>query len=122
VAHRKYLSLEEARNLGRIDQFCKEYPSVDNWDRFIRLFEAMVQGGSPSPRRKAKTSPALAHSRWRSLALQRGAPCTSHGAVIRKERGGRGPEGPSCPGSTGAYPRMRTHVPRQAQVAGAPGQ
>ena len=39
----KYLSLEEARNSGQLDQFCKEHPSqVD--ERFAPLLEAMVRG------------------------------------------------------------------------------
>ena len=55
----KYLSLEEARKSGKVDQFCKEHPSTGDWDHFNRLFEAMAHGGPPT-RRKAKavqTSP-----------------------------------------------------------------
>ena len=52
----KYLSLEEARKMKRLDRFAKEHPSTGDWDRFNRLFEAMAHGGPPSPRRKAKAS------------------------------------------------------------------
>ena len=34
MAHEKYLSLEEARRMGRIDQFCKEQPSKGDWGQF----------------------------------------------------------------------------------------
>lgn len=40
----KYLSLEEARHAGKLNQFCKEHPSEANRDRFERLLEAMSQG------------------------------------------------------------------------------
>ena len=59
MARGKYLSLEEARRMGRLDQFCKEHPSTGDWDRFNRLFEAMAHGGPPSPRRKAKAARTL---------------------------------------------------------------
>ncbi len=60
MARGKYLSLEEARRMDRLDQFCKEHPSTGDRDRFDRLFEAMAHGEPPSPRRKARvvlTSP-----------------------------------------------------------------
>ena len=53
MARGKYLSLEEARKLGKIDQFCKERPSRGDRDRFDRLFEAMAHGGPPT-RKKPK--------------------------------------------------------------------
>ena len=59
MARGKYLSLEEARRMGRLDQFCKEHPSTGDRDKFDRLFEAMAHGEPPT-RRKAKavrTSP-----------------------------------------------------------------
>ncbi len=56
MARGKYLSLEEARRMGRLDQFCKEHPSTGDWERFNRLFDAMAHGEPPSPRRKAKAS------------------------------------------------------------------
>ena len=40
----KYLSLEEARNTGRIDRFVKEHPSEADRDRFEALLEAMTKG------------------------------------------------------------------------------
>lgn len=52
MARGKYLSLEEARRMGQLDQFCKEHPSEGDMDRFERLFEAMAHG--EPPRRKPK--------------------------------------------------------------------
>ena len=37
----RYLSLEEARKSGRIEQFCKEHPSEGDGARFEALLEAM---------------------------------------------------------------------------------
>ena len=53
VARGKYLSLEEARRMGRLDQFCKEHPSQTNTVRFEALLDAMCRG-EPPPKRKAK--------------------------------------------------------------------
>lgn len=39
----KYLSLEEARNSGQLDRFCKEHPSQAD-ERFAPLLEAMATG------------------------------------------------------------------------------
>ena len=36
----KYLSLEEARNKGLIDRFCKEHPSVGDADQFMQILDA----------------------------------------------------------------------------------
>jgi hypothetical protein len=33
MARGKYLSLEEARKSGELDQFCKEHPSTGDWGR-----------------------------------------------------------------------------------------
>ncbi len=54
MARGKYLSLDEARKLGKLDQFAREHPSTGDWGRFNRLFESMAHGEPPSPRRKAK--------------------------------------------------------------------
>jgi hypothetical protein len=40
----KYLSLEEARKTGQLDQFAKEHPSEAERDRFERLLDAMARG------------------------------------------------------------------------------
>jgi hypothetical protein len=40
----KYLSLEEARNSGQLDRFCKEHPSEAERERFFRLLDAMAIG------------------------------------------------------------------------------
>ena len=39
----KYLSLEEARNMGKLDRFAKEHPSQSN-ERFWPLLEAVAKG------------------------------------------------------------------------------
>lgn len=45
----KYLSLEEARNMGKLEQFAKEHelddPRPDGWDRFWNLMGRAT--GSP---------------------------------------------------------------------------
>lgn len=40
----KYLSLEEARETGQLERFCKEHPSEAERDRFLALLEAMSKG------------------------------------------------------------------------------
>ena len=40
----KYLSLEEARNAGELDQFAKEHPSKADGPMFRRLLTAMAKG------------------------------------------------------------------------------
>ena len=40
----KYLSLEEARNDGNLEQFAKEHPSEADRARFKSLLEAMSKG------------------------------------------------------------------------------
>ena len=46
----KYLNLEEARKMKRLDRFCKEHPSEGDERRFDAILEAMAkasnQGGS----------------------------------------------------------------------------
>ena len=44
MSHGKYLSLEEARKAGQLEQFCKEHPSEAERDRFFRLLDAMAKG------------------------------------------------------------------------------
>ena len=56
MARGKYLSLEEARRMEKLDQFCKEHPSEGDEAKFDRLFEAIAHGGPPTPRRKAKAA------------------------------------------------------------------
>ena len=57
MARGKYLSLEEARKMKRLDRFCKEHPSEGGKKRFDRLLDAMAYGGPPSAtRRKPKSS------------------------------------------------------------------
>lgn len=44
MARGKHLSLEEARKLGKLDQFAKEHPEVADRARFEALLEAMASG------------------------------------------------------------------------------
>jgi hypothetical protein len=44
MARGKYLSLEEARKMGKLDQFTKEHPSEADGEQFERLLHAMTQG------------------------------------------------------------------------------
>ena len=52
MARGRYLSLEEARRMDRLDQFAKEHPAEGDWDRFDRLFEAMAHGEAPLQKRQ----------------------------------------------------------------------
>ncbi len=47
MARRKYLSLEEARKMKRLDRFCKEHPSEGDKKQFDRLLDAMAKGKPP---------------------------------------------------------------------------
>lgn len=40
----KYLSLEEARQSGEFERFCKQHPSEADRARFLALLQAMSQG------------------------------------------------------------------------------
>lgn len=54
----RYLSLEEARKAGKLDQFAKEHPSVGDGALFNALSDAMITGrkGSPQKRKDADAS------------------------------------------------------------------
>jgi len=43
MARGKYLSLEEARKSGKLDQFVKEHPSEGNKEWFFGLLEAIAK-------------------------------------------------------------------------------
>ena len=53
MARGKYLSLEEARNMGLLKRFAKEHPSEGDAELFDRLFKAMASG---KPSTKQETS------------------------------------------------------------------
>ena len=53
MARGKYLSLEEARKAGKLDQFAKEHPSKADKARFERLLGDMTK----SSEEDEKTSP-----------------------------------------------------------------
>jgi len=40
----KYLSLEEARKMGKLKQFAKEHPVEGDGDKFDQMLEAMAKG------------------------------------------------------------------------------
>ncbi len=42
MARGKYLSLEEARRSGKIDQFCKEHPSKGDWNQFDAMIDSFA--------------------------------------------------------------------------------
>lgn len=47
MARGKYLSLEEARKLGKLDQFAKEHPSEGDEELWDEVFGAMAKGELP---------------------------------------------------------------------------
>lgn len=47
----KYLSLEEARKSGKLEQFAKEHPSEGDQELFERLLDAMAHGEPPKSRK-----------------------------------------------------------------------
>ena len=44
MARGKYLSLEEARKMGKLDRFAKEHPSEGDEEQWDELFEVMAKG------------------------------------------------------------------------------
>jgi hypothetical protein len=47
MAQGKYLSLKEARKLGKLVQFAKEHPSKGDAKAFTALLDAMAKGKPP---------------------------------------------------------------------------
>ncbi len=47
MARSKYLSLEEARRLGKLDQFAKEHPTKGDAKALNALLDAMATGKPP---------------------------------------------------------------------------
>ena len=47
----KYLSLEEARKKGKIDQFCKEHPATGDEEFFDNLLDKIAK---EEPKKKEK--------------------------------------------------------------------
>ncbi len=47
MARGKYLSLEEARKLGKLDRFAKEHPTKGDAEAFNVLLDAMAKGKPP---------------------------------------------------------------------------
>jgi hypothetical protein len=50
MARGKYLSLEEARQLAKLDEFAEEHPSEGDEKKFESLLDAMVHGEAPKPK------------------------------------------------------------------------
>lgn len=63
MARGKFLSLEEARRLGRLDQFAREHPSEGDLDAFDALLDRMVKGGPPTSGKAARQRRADAGSK-----------------------------------------------------------
>ena len=53
MARGKYLSLEEAREQDKLDQFCKEHPSEGDKETFDRLLDRMAKPKKPVKGREA---------------------------------------------------------------------
>ena len=56
MARGKYLSLEEARKAGQLDQFCKEHPSKGDWNVFDAMMDWFAGPGAKSSSRAVRTS------------------------------------------------------------------
>ena len=56
MARGKYLSLEEARRSGKVDQFCKEHPSKGDWKLFDNALDVMAGPEAKSSSRAERTS------------------------------------------------------------------
>ena len=56
MARGKYLSLDEARRLGRIDQFCNEHPSRGSWQQFDAMMDWFAGPKAKSSSRAVRTS------------------------------------------------------------------
>ena len=54
MATGKYLSLEEARNKGLLDRFCKEHPSNGSKRKFTDLLDAMAKKPESSGRTSSR--------------------------------------------------------------------
>lgn len=50
MARGRYLSLEEARKAGKLEQFAKEHPSVGDAAAFDALSDEMITGRKEQPR------------------------------------------------------------------------
>lgn len=48
----KFLSLEEARKLGKLKEFGKQHPAEGDADTFDRLFDKMASGEQPPEKDK----------------------------------------------------------------------
>ena len=67
MARGKYLSLEEARKMGKMGRFAKEHPATGNAGAFDGLIDAMAKGEPPTPRKaKPKPSSGLPRPRTRT--------------------------------------------------------
>ena len=52
----KYLSLEEARQSEKIEQFCKEHPSKGDWNQFDAMMDWFSGPEAKSSSRAVRTS------------------------------------------------------------------
>lgn len=58
MARGRYLSLEEARKAGKLDQFAKEHPATGDGALFNALSDAMISGRKEEPRKRGHARPA----------------------------------------------------------------
>ncbi len=72
MAHGKYLSLEEARRMERIDQFCKEHPSKGDWDQFDATMDWFVGPEAKSSSRAVRTSSRVRGANCSGTRTRRG--------------------------------------------------
>jgi len=66
MARGKYLSLEEARQSGKLDRFAKENPLRGDLRQFDRLLDAMANGEPPASAARKQPSKRRTSSRAKS--------------------------------------------------------
>ena len=56
MARGKYLSLEEARKAGQLNQFAKEHPSKGDWNQFDAMMDSFAGSETKSSSKAVRTS------------------------------------------------------------------
>jgi len=72
MARGKYLSLEEARRLERLDQFCKEHPTEGDWQEFDRLMDAFAGPKAKTTSEAVRTSSRARGANSSGTRIRRG--------------------------------------------------
>ena len=88
----KYLSLDEARNMGKIDQFAKEHPLVGMKRIFDDLMDAMAHGEKPDSqlKKRLKGGQTSARVSFAGCSETQTPSHTSQGASSKRGRGSPG--------------------------------